>query len=345
MNQERFDELAKGLATSRLSRWQVLRVVGAVASLGLLETLSPLRTPFAVAASCANNNCSPDPEPENNLCGSCTEMVNYYENTGVKDAAGTYHRGYVGWTWYEWEVSYRPPAVKGPYKNPSGEWCYKGTYKYKASVKNEVRRIRWVPNPPVPKDCKTKCDKAIKAWCAQLDKHEQHHVQDNRAIESEANAGTAKFVALTPQPFVGCAKTKAAAFNAMQQKAKTYNAHLLKELGNESQKRGRAFDKKAQPIPTPCNSCDSCGCGNTGVPCPPDKPDCCNGECFDTQTDPFHCGACGNKCGCCEGCYQGTCGCGGPGVNCQTTGEVCCCAPGVPAGWCARACQGGGGCI
>lgn len=135
MNQERFDELAKGLATSRLSRWQVLRVVGAVASLGLLETLSPLRTPFAVAASCANNNCSPDPEPENNRCGSCTGMVNYYENTGVKDAVGTYHRGYVGWTWYEWEVGYRPPAVKGPYKNPSGKWCYKGTYKYKASLK------------------------------------------------------------------------------------------------------------------------------------------------------------------------------------------------------------------
>jgi len=38
MNQERFDELAKGLATSRLSRWQVLKAVGATAVLELAET-------------------------------------------------------------------------------------------------------------------------------------------------------------------------------------------------------------------------------------------------------------------------------------------------------------------
>jgi hypothetical protein len=340
MNQERFDGLARSLATGRLTRWQVLKAFCAVASLGFLETLSPLRIPFAVAASCANNNCRPDPEPENNRCESCTKMVNYFGDTGVKDAVGNYHPaspgspGYVGWTWYEWVVSYRPPAVKGPYKNTSGKWCYKGTYKYKASVKNEVRRIRWVPNPPVPKDCKTKCDKAIKAWCAQVDAHERHHVQDNQAIESKANAGTAKFVDLTPPPFEGCAITKADApdaFNEMQQKAKMYQARLLQELGKESQKRGRAFDKSAKPIPTPCDSCEKCGCGSNGVPCSPDKPDCCKGQCVDRQTNSNNCGTCGKKCATGQTCNQGTCGdgdqgggdtCGG--VTCPPDRPVCC---------------------
>jgi hypothetical protein len=154
MNQERFDDLTRALATNRLSRWQVLKAFGAVASLAFLETLSPLRTASAVAASsCSDENCEPDPDPDNNVCGSCAEMVDYYQHTGVKDARKKYHRGYVGWTTPEWKVEYPPGTLVGPYKK-KGKWCYKSRYKFKASVKSEVRTLRWVPNPPPGKRCK-----------------------------------------------------------------------------------------------------------------------------------------------------------------------------------------------
>jgi len=323
MNQERFDGLARSLATGRLTRWQVLKAFGAVAALGFLETLSPLRTPFAVAASCSDKNCTPDPEDDNNLCKSCTEVEKYIESTGVKDAnkgakdpATRYHQQHVGWTLGLWNVEVRSKET-GPHKVASGacgkackpgqKWCYKGTYKYKASVENKVSRIRWVPNPPVPKDCEKKCDKAINTWCKQVDAHEKHHVQDNKNIVAEANKGKTTFVDLTPKTFVGCANTKAGAKEAMLKKAHTYNNSLIGKLETESERRSKAFHRTraGREIPPPCDSC-KCGCGSNGVPCPPGQ-DCCNGQCLDTNSDSSNCGACGKACPPGESCNQGTC--------------------------------------
>jgi len=323
MNQERFDQLTRSLATNRLSRWQVLTTFGAVAALSFLETLSPLRTPLAaVAASCPNKNCTVDPEDDNNLCTSCTEVKTYIKSTGVKGAiSGNTYPGWVGVTEAKWEVKRKGlPAVKGPYrcsckaKGKKNKWCYKGTYKFEARVQNEDREIRWVPDPPVPKRCKTKCDKAIEAWCAKVDKHEQHHVRENNKIVKEANKGNAKFADLTPT-FVGCANTKAGAKKEMENKAKEYNAGgpneenplpLWKKLDAESQKRGEAFHRTpaGRPLPPPCKSCQcSETCGPNGVSCPPDKPTCCEGVCVNVNVGVVidgeyrHCGRCGTSCG------------------------------------------------
>jgi hypothetical protein len=49
MNQERFDDLTRALATTQLSRWQVLKAVGAGALLGFFGMVSPRWTPVAEA--------------------------------------------------------------------------------------------------------------------------------------------------------------------------------------------------------------------------------------------------------------------------------------------------------
>jgi len=332
VNEERFDDLTRALATSRISRWQVLKTFGAVAALGFLETLSPLRTPFAVAASCPNKNCTVDPEDANNLCTSCTEVEKYIESTGVKGAiSGKTYPGWVGVTEAKWKVKQKgPPAVKGPYrcsckaKGKKNELCYKGKYKFEASVENEDREIRWVPNPPVPKRCKTKCDKAITAWCKKVDKHEQRHVRENNKIVKEANKGNAKFADLTPT-FVGCANTTADAKKEMQKKAQEYTDSLPNKLDAESQKRGKKFHgtPAGRQLPPPCKSCqcsETCG----GVKCSPGEA-CCNGKCVNTQTDSNNCGTCGKKCATGQACKQGQCvgTCGNTGNTCPA-GQVCC---------------------
>jgi hypothetical protein len=64
----------------------------------------------------------------------------------------------------------------------------------------------------------------------------------------------------------------------------------------------------ACPAGESCNqgTCENkCG-GSSGVSCPPDKPDCCKGQCVDTNSDPSNCGKCVNACPsdkplCCKG--------------------------------------------
>jgi Stigma-specific protein, Stig1 len=354
MNQERFDGLARGLATNRLSRWQVLKAVGAVASLGFLETLSPLRTPFAVAAACPNNNCRRDPISENNRCRTCDEMGNHYVNKGVKDSAGTYHKGHIGWTKPTWYVTDPAPSVEGPYKNASGEWCYRARYNFKASVTSKVRTIRWVPKPPPPKRCKKKCDKAIKQWCAANDAHERRHVQDNQKIVNEANAGTAKFEldSLNPNPFVGCDIDQTVAKQEVLSQAKQYRDGLIDQLNAESEKRGKDFHSTPEGgvFPDPCGPCDSCKCGPKGVTCPPDKADFCNGKCVNTQTDSNNCGKCGKKCATGQACKQGQCvmeNCKPQLASCANDFE-CCSASGLAGhsgiccgGHCFQSCPSG----
>lgn len=76
-------------------------------------------------------------------------------------------------------------------------------------------------------------------------------------------------------------------------------------------------------------TCDggNCLCG-TGPACGSTQ-SCCDQSCVDTNT-PQYCGSCTNACGTNEGCYSGTCGCGGAGVVCQDLmgGPLDCCPTG-----------------
>jgi len=250
--------LAKGLATSRLSRWQVLKAVGAVSSLSLFGTLSPLRTPSAVAAPCppATFYCEADPNPLNNRCESCAQLLTYMGTTGVIDGGGQPQPTYAGWTTPEWDVSVDSYSIRrGPYEKEKGQWCYEVRCTYSAKVKSALRTLRWVPTPPPPASCADKCTDAISRWCAAVDEHEQHHVQENRNIVSEAKAG-AKFADFRPT-FEVCASTtrfcNAACAQAralakvhgafLRERARIYSGTLFTQLEDEADRRADAFHR------------------------------------------------------------------------------------------------------
>lgn len=62
---------------------------------------------------------------------------------------------------------------------------------------------------------------------------------------------------------------------------------------------------------------------NGGCGCPQDRPDECDGRCVDVQTDPDHCGECGNACAAGETCQGGQCGVACGNDFCPIATEVC----------------------
>ncbi len=78
MNEERFDELARGLASARISRWQVLKGIAVGMTLGLVGNLSPWQTSVATAAAerCENRKC----------LGQATAESQEYKHTCLKSA-------------------------------------------------------------------------------------------------------------------------------------------------------------------------------------------------------------------------------------------------------------------
>jgi hypothetical protein len=67
------------------------------------------------------------------------------------------------------------------------------------------------------------------------------------------------------------------------------------------------------------------GCGSSPSnkclsPCPAPQV-CCNGSCVETQTDDYHCGACGNVCSVATICANGVCSC------VCSAGQMCCGTP------------------
>jgi hypothetical protein len=80
---------------------------------------------------------------------------------------------------------------------------------------------------------------------------------------------------------------------------------------------------KRHHCPKSCGPCQSCQQGK----CQPDRDGsscgggtCCDGKCVDTNTDPVHCGRCGNRCLIFGDCQQGQCVCS----DCPATPWQCC---------------------
>src|SRR5215208_4305653 len=84
------------------------------------------------------------------------------------------------------------------------------------------------------------------------------------------------------------------------------------------------------------SKCVSETCGPNGVSCPPDKPDCCKGQCVDLKADSNNCGTCGNACPAGESCNQGKCvdNCVHAWKPCLSNDQCCQNAPTCCFGYC-----------
>jgi hypothetical protein len=106
-DQERFDGLARDLATNRLSRGQVLKSLAAGMFLGVTGSLSLGQTRGAAKpiGPAPDNMEAVDPVTAN----SCEELVTYIEKTGVADPTGKTYPGWIGVT--STECTVLPPDI------------------------------------------------------------------------------------------------------------------------------------------------------------------------------------------------------------------------------------------
>jgi len=91
------------------------------------------------------------------------------------------------------------------------------------------------------------------------------------------------------------------------------------------------------------SSCGSSPSNKCLSPCPAPQV-CCNGSCVETQTDDYHCGACGNVCSGGETCRAGTCVCPAGLTECSGTCVDTKTDPSNCAG-CGSACPTGQTCV
>src|SRR5215207_7711260 len=123
MNQERFDGLARGLATGRLTRWQVLKGLWAGVLLGSAGFLQPWSASFAEAQTRAVKKApvgSPsNPRKDYVRVGSCEKFNRYIKKTGVTDEHKKNHKGDTAITTYScgWKATQYKVEVTSRTKN------------------------------------------------------------------------------------------------------------------------------------------------------------------------------------------------------------------------------------
>jgi hypothetical protein len=122
---------------------------------------------------------------QNDVTGTCNELVDHIINTGVVDDEGHPHPGYSGWTnatfGYTFTVDsahkVKCPAVCGR------KACFSATAHIKLTLKSvETRLISWKPVGCDPCACNAQRDE----WKGRVETHEKAH-------EKDANARVANF--------------------------------------------------------------------------------------------------------------------------------------------------------
>jgi len=335
LDQERFDELARGLAANHLSRGQVLKSFAAGLLLSSIGALSPRHTRVGAAQPtvpewCKNvpNPAPPTPvkptypkEPANVIKGDCKAFRRRALKKGAKDSQG-FRKGRAGAT--ECGITHTNPTFKTTAPKPGVEVvCLTttsvGPVTFKA--RSTTYMLDWQREGAPSKECKayeSKFEREVK-------EHEKVHANDCHAVAKAAStAWNSK-----NHEFADCGKTPEVARINIAAKIDAYLDDFAdKQVRPCLDDRAKEFHKSEQGARICCEGRSGCGC--------PKGKECCTvGSnpktgpvygCVDLKTDPKNCGSCGNVCeGANTSCEAGKCVCpSGGGTQCCDPGKTFC---------------------
>jgi len=331
IDQERFDGLARGLATNRLSRTQVLKSFAAGLLLSSIGALSPQHTRVAAAQPTVPEWCKsvPNPapptpvkptypkEPANVIKGDCKAFRRRALKKGAKDSQG-FRKGRAGAT--ECGITHTNPTFKTTAPKPGVEVvCLSttsvGPVTFKA--RSTTYMLDWQREGAPSKECKayeSKFEREVK-------EHEKVHANDCHAVAKAAStAWNSK-----NHEFADCGKTpEEARINIAKKIDASLDDFADKQVRPCLDDRAKEFHKSEQALRICCEGRGGCGC--------PSGKECCTLDptgpvygCVDLKTDPKNCGSCGNVCPKNEMCEAGKCGCRpGGGTHCCPEGQTEC---------------------
>jgi hypothetical protein len=345
-DQERFDELARGLATNRLSRAQVLKSFAAGLLLSFIGALSPRHTrvpaarptrvpaerpPVPTWCKSVPNPAPPTPvkptyiPPKKNgnvVKGDCKELRRRAK-TGVKLPGRkdplTNEVGHTDCT-----LTYKklPIYETREFTKPGGSLvCLEITYVYPVTFtgRAKIYQLDWQPSSSACKDYESKIEKRIKD-------HEKVHANDCHAVANRASTVWNQQVKKSLVGFRACGVDPGGAEEAhnkiQEQITASLNGFLHTQIEPCAVDRGEKFDKAAGHLPICCEGPDGCGC--------PSGKECCKmasgtDTCVDLKTDPNNCGKCGKVCKAPNtSCEAGKCVCPPGRARSRASDTLCC---------------------
>jgi hypothetical protein len=333
-DQERFDGLARGLATGRLTRWQVLKGLGAGVLLGSAGLLQPWSASFAEAQTHAGKQASQgspsNPRKYPVHAATCDEFNRKVETEGVTDEHGNPHPGAAGYTTYRCgsHTSYDVKITRKPGKVCLKVTQLKATFDKWSTATGKVTVADWRPTEPQSKGCMLE-----ETWFREevLD-HERWHIGDINKVVAMA---TTRWRKRPPKFGRTCAGNETQARTALEEKIGNRADAECTRIEEDIIRRAKKYDANNSVPGMDCRNC--CSEGQT----------VCDGYCADLLTDPNNCGQCGVRCKPYYGltdCVNGKCDCA-PGVPkcrhaepgvpyyCCTTQQPVCCGKKQPGKW------------
>jgi hypothetical protein len=289
-DQERFDELARGLATGRLTRWEVLKGLGAGVLLGSAGLLQPWSARFAEGQQAPVGSISnPRLDPIKTVtCHDFNRRIEYY---GVTDEEGKNWPGWAGVTSYKCEWKQKKWHWKTFKCKNKNYVCVMTAHSAGNPAKVQVTFtalgpvtvVDWRPSQPqwVTAECREKEDRFMNAVVA----HEQRHVNDINEIIAAANSSWR-----SKPPFRASAPRTAGvqkAVDNLRRKIEKAERDHCDRITSEIKTRAANFDANNK---VPLMKCGNCGCPEGFELCS-DSGICCNNGCCP-----------GSPTGCCGGC-------------------------------------------
>jgi hypothetical protein len=308
IDQERFDGLARGLATNRLSRGQVLKSFAAGLLLSSIGILSPRHTRVAAAQPTVPAWCTrvqqpapPTPVPPtypkrkaNVVTGGCKAFRNRVKR-GAIGLDGTPVKGAAGLT--ECIFTHTTPTVKTTKPKPGTSIvCLSTTSVGPVTFTGqpEIFLLDWQRKGASSKECEAYESKIE----SEIKKHEKVHANDCDAIAAEASAAWNN----KKHEFADCGKTpKEARRNIKAKIEASLDAFQVEQMNPCWDHIGDKFDA-FEKVPICCMGPGGCGC-------PKGKECCGSDECVDLKTDPLNCGECNFICPENYMCVDGECVC------------------------------------